>query len=323
MKKRLNEDTLLRKIEEASRGLHGGGVRLGIGDDAAIWKPTRGYEAVLTCDWSLEGSHFLLEKHPADAIGWKSLARATSDIAAMGATARCYLLSLALPTELTGRWLTNFLNGLGRASRKFGCVAAGGDTTRRKETFISITVVGEVRPGRAILRAGAKAGDALFVSGTLGEADLGLRELVAGRGMGRVTNAALRKHMYPEPRLELGRWLAEKKLATAMMDVSDGLSTDLRRLCAASGVGARVEAEALPRVELRDRADAVKLALHGGDDYELLFCVRKKDVGRVPGAVGGVRLTRVGEMVAGGWIVVVEDGRERALDAGGWDPFRE
>ena len=114
MKKRLNEDTLLRKIEEASRGSKGGGVRLGIGDDAAIWKPRRGYEAVLTCDWSLEGSHFLLEKHPADAIGWKSLARATSDIAAMGATARCYLLSLALPTELTGKWLTGIFEGIGK-----------------------------------------------------------------------------------------------------------------------------------------------------------------------------------------------------------------
>lgn len=320
----MNEDMVLRKIEDATRKSRGGGVHLGIGDDTAIWRPTKGFETILTCDWSLEGSHFLLEKHPPEAIGWKALARATSDIAAMGGIARCFLLSLALPTELTGKWLTKFLAGTGRAAKKFGCVLAGGDTTRRKDVLINVSVVGEVRPGRALLRSGAKAGDALFVSGTLGQADVGLRELLAGKGLARATNRNLSKHMYPEPRLDLGRWLAERRLATAMMDLSDGLSTDLPRLCAASGVGARIQAEALPRVELRDRDDAMQLALHGGDDYELMFSVAARNVGRVPSEYRGVALTRIGEIVAGRKIRLAgEDGEEAELVAGGWDPFRE
>lgn len=319
----MNEDSVLRKMEDAARRSRGGGVHLGVGDDTAIWRPTKGYETILTCDWSLEGSHFLLDKHPAAAIGWKALARATSDIAAMGGIARCFLLSLALPAELTGQWLTEFLAGTSRAAKKFGCVLAGGDTTRRKDVLLNITVVGEVRPGRAVLRSGARVGDAIFVSGRLGEADLGLRQLLNADGLARATNKDLRKHIYPEPRLELGRWLAEKRLATAMMDLSDGLSTDLPRLCAASGVGARIEAEELPRVELQDRDDALRLALHGGDDYELLFCVGAKNVKKVPQALRGLALTRIGEIAAGRKIRLAVEGGEEELVAGGWDPFRE
>src|ERR1700740_3044773 len=120
----MNEDELLKKIAKVSRrpGARGaGGLRLGIGDDAAIWVPTPGFEMILTSDWSLEGSHFLLDRHPADAIGGKAMGRATSDVAAMGAIPRCFLLNLALPPKLTGRWLTGFLSGLKRASAKFGC----------------------------------------------------------------------------------------------------------------------------------------------------------------------------------------------------------
>jgi thiamine-monophosphate kinase len=321
----MNEDMVLRKIEGATRQSRGGGVHLGIGDDTAIWRPAKGYETILTCDWSLEGSHFLLDKHPADAIGWKALARATSDIAAMGGIARCFLLSLALPAELTGKWLTKFLAGTNRAAKKFGCVLTGGDTTRRKDVLINVTVVGEVRPGRAVLRSGAQAGDALFVSGTLGQADVGLRELLAGNGLARAVNRNLRKHMYPEPRLDLGRWLAERQLATAMMDLSDGLSTDLPRLCAASGVGARIETSKLPRVVLRDREDALQLALHGGDDYELMFSVAAQNVGRLPTEYRGVALTRIGEVLAARRKIRLagENGTETELVAGGWDPFRE
>jgi thiamine-monophosphate kinase len=320
----MNEDAVLRKVEDAARRSRGGGVHLGIGDDAAIWRPCTGYETILTCDWSLEGSHFLLDKHPANAIGWKALARATSDIAAMGGAARCFLLSLALPTERTGKWLSEFLAGTIRAAKKFNCVLAGGDTTRRKEVLINITVVGEVLPGRAILRSGAKAGDGLFVSGVLGQADVGLRELLAGKGLARATNKNLRKHMYPEPRLELGHWLAEKRLASAMIDLSDGLSSDLPRLCAASGVGARVEETALPRVDLDDAADSLQLALHGGDDYELLFTVAPRNARKVPKEFRGSPLTRIGSIVPGRKIRLVEHGgREQDLLAGGWDPFRD
>lgn len=320
----MNEDAVLRKIEDVARRSRGGGVHLGIGDDTAIWRPGRGYETILTCDWSLQGSHFLLDKHPADAIGWKALARAVSDIAAMGGVPRCFLLSLALPTELTGRWLSQFLAGTIRAAKEFGCVLAGGDTTQRKEVLINISLVGEVRPGRAVLRSGAEVGDALFVSGVLGQADVGLRELLATAGLARPRNENLRKHMYPEPRQALGRWLVERHLATAMMDLSDGLSTDLRRLCAASQAGARVEAAALPRVKLDDAADALQLALHGGDDYELLFTVAQRNARKMPKAFRGLPLSRIGTIVRGTKIRLVQpDDSESDLVGGGWDPFRE
>jgi thiamine-monophosphate kinase len=322
----MNEEQLLKKIEKVSRRAgagRAGGLRLGIGDDTAIWAPTPGFEMILTSDWSLEGSHFLLDKHPADAVGWKAMGRATSDIAAMGGIPRCFLLNLALPPRLTGPWLTGFLSGLKRASTKFGCTLAGGDTTRRDQVLINITVVGEVRTGQAVLRSGARVGDALFVSGTLGEADLGLRQLRKTRGLARPKTAALRKHMYPEPRLELGRWLADHRLATAMMDISDGLSTDLARLCAASGKGATVEAAALPRIS-PDGVDALRLALHGGDDYELLFAVRAKDAHKVPNSYRGLRLARIGTIEKGRDVEVRwADGRVEALRPGGWDPFRK
>jgi thiamine-monophosphate kinase len=299
----------------------GFGFALGMGDDAALVKVGSGRELILTCDWFLEGTHFLRDKHPADSVGWKCLARAVSDVAAMGGVPRCFLLSLALPKDLTGRWLGEFLGGLKRAASAFGCALVGGDTTARREVLINVTVVGEVRTGRALRRSGARVGDIIYVSGRLGEAELGLRLL---RGEKRVSlrDGRLRKHLYPEPRLALGRWLSEKRVASAMMDLSDGLSSDLRRLCAASGVGAVVDVRRLPVVRGRE-VGRVELALHGGDDYELLFTVAKKRARLVPRSVGGVALTAIGEITRGSEVMVVdESGRERLLEARGWDPFR-
>src|ERR1700736_3743351 len=199
---------------------------LGIGDDAALFAAKPGHQTILTCDWFLEGSHFLRDKHPADAVGWKCLARAVSDIAAMGGEPRCFLLSLALPSSHTGRWLNEFLRGLRRAARKFKCPLVGGDTTRRREILTNVTVVGEVRAGCAVLRSGARPGDVVFVSGRLGKAELGLR-LLRDRGRSDKKDPSLRKHRYPEPRLALGRYLSNRRIATAMMDLSDGLSSDL------------------------------------------------------------------------------------------------
>lgn len=319
----MKEDELVKKIERAFPKVGKGTLGLGVGDDAALFTPSRGFEVVLTCDWFLEGSHFLRDEHPPDSVGWKCLARAASDIAAMGGVPRCFLLSLALPRRVTGKWLTGFLGGLRRASKELGCTLAGGDTTRRDEILVSVTVVGEVRKGRVIRRVGARPGDQLFVTGTLGEAELGLLMLQQGKGLVRAKNAALRKHLYPVPRFAVGQWLAEKKLASAMMDLSDGLSTDLERLCAASGVGARIGAEGLPVSSLVERGESLKLALHGGDDYELLFAVRPRDAGTVPGKYRGVALTWIGEMTTGGKILVEEEGKLRKLVSGGWDPFRD
>ena len=317
------ENALIHRIAAApGKRRRDGWVTLGIGDDAALWVPRPGREVALTCDWFLEGTHFLRGKHPPDAVGWKSLARAVSDIAAMGGTPRCFLMSLAMPAELTEKWLDHFLRGLRRAAKELRCEAVGGDTTRRQEVLINMTVIGEVLRGKAIRRSGASAGDAIYVSGTLGEAELGLRMLRKERGPVEATNAALLKHLYPRPRLELGQWLAKEGLATAMMDLSDGLSTDLPRLCAAGGVGAKIEGDSLPVSKLAARGEATKLALHGGDDYELLFTVKQRNERRLPRKFKGLRLTRIGEITDGRRIFFVEGGKSMTVRSGVWDPFR-
>ena len=354
---RQTENSLLAKIERAfrsptagkpSRALAGaaGRLLLGVGDDAALFQSTPGCETILTCDWFLEGTHFLRGKHPPDAVGWKCLARAVSDVAAMGGTPRCFLLSLALPENATGAWLAEFLRGLRRAARRFDCVLAGGDTTKRAQILINVTVVGEVPRGRALRRDGARPGDPLYVSGRLGAAERGLhllrktgstRKHASNRRIINEYDAALHKHLYPEPRLALGQWLVAKRLATAAMDLSDGVSSDLPRLCEASGVGARIDARRLPAINLvsvppgvRDRAtripneEALPLALHGGDDYELLFTVPKNRAKQIPTVFEGLPLTSIGEITASRNILLVgENPRPTVLEPGGWDPFRK
>ena len=269
------------------------------------------------------------DKHPPDSVGWKCLARALSDVAAMGGIPRCFLLSLALPTTHTGRWLNLFLGGLRRASRKFRCFLAGGDTTRRNDILINVTAVGEVQAGRAILRSGARPGDILYVSGRLGEAELGLQTIRRSKGMTRTKNALARKHLYPVPRLALGQWLAQKGFSNAMLDLSDGLSTDLTRLCAASAVGALLDGSKIPRAKvpnftIRQGYDRLQLALHGGDDYELLFTVSPRKTKFLPETFQGVSLTAIGRIVHGRKMLLLEqNGQTKRLMPGGWDPFRK
>src|SRR5882672_2532059 len=319
---------ILKRMADSTKNLSGLAAHLGIGDDAALFRPKRGHEVILTCDWFLEGTHFRRDKHPPDAVGWKSLARALSDVAAMGGVPRCFLLSLAMPESHTGRWLDAFLGGLRRASRKFDCTLVGGDTTWQRKILINVTVVGETRNARAVLRSGARAGDIIYVTGRLGEAELGLRILMRSKTQPRSSNPLLIKHLYPEPRLAVGQWLAQERLATSMMDLSDGLSTDLARLCAASGVGARVDSALLPVVRpskaCRGPAfDPLQLALHGGDDYELLFTVRPGKVNILPKTLHGVPLTAIGRVTEQRELVLLKQkGRERQLHPGGWDPFR-
>lgn len=326
------ESDLLQRIAKvggaSKKNLKNSGIRLGIGDDAALWTSRKGYETVLTTDWLLEGTHFLRKAHPPDSVGWKSLARAASDIAAMGGEPRCCLISLALPGDCTGRWLDQFLKGVARASCQLNCPLVGGDTTRQKRILINVCVIGEVNEGKAVLRSGAKSGDIIFVSGMLGEAELGLTTL---RKKKRVTEAdrnLLQKHLYPVPRIALGSWLAANSLATALMDLSDGLSSDLARLCKASGVGARILQERLPtagsaftdRFHVKKRMQA---ALHGGDDYELLFCVKRSKVWKIPRSFGGIKLTEIGEVTADRGIFLADSrGKQMNLKASGWDPFR-
>jgi thiamine-monophosphate kinase len=306
-------------------------ITLGPGDDAAVLRPSGKTELVLTCDASLEGVHFRRDVHPPESIGYKSLARATSDIAAMGAAPRFFLLTIGLPKSIRDTWLDRFLLGMRRAARDLKLQIIGGDTTAGSEVVISITVVGEIAPGFAITRSGARPGDLIYVSGTLGRAQLGLRLALAGHARDFRLRATLAAHLYPKIRVGLGSWIARHRIASAMMDLSDGLSTDLTRLCRASKTGARIYASRIPRPQIPSavlqklrgpKPDALELALNGGEDYELLFAVRKNKVGSLKNSPDFSALTRIGEITAGKSLrLVTADGREKTLKPGGWDPF--
>ena len=335
-----SESRLIERVVRKLPSQIAGGLRIGIGDDAAVLRPRAGADWVLTTDAFLENVHFLLRVHPPEAVGYKALARATSDLAAMGARPRFFLLSLALPPSCTGKWFDRFLDGMARAARSFGLVLAGGDTTRNPLAAINLTVIGEVVPGQAVLRSGARPGDSICVSGTLGEAELGLRLLERGGHKfpagskwsphpRKNLKSLLQKHLYPEPRLALGEWLAKNGTATAMIDTSDGFSTDLAHLCEASGVGARVWAARIPKVTMPNdlrklNLDLLRLALDGGEDYELLFSVPRRLARRLPRAVRGVPVTIIGEITRGRRVLLIDDaGREKTLRPQGWDPFRK
>jgi thiamine-monophosphate kinase len=335
------EDQLIERVRRAIPSRKGGGLRLGIGDDAAVIAPREGSEWALSCDAFLEGVHFLAERHPPDSVGFKALSRATSDLAAMGAQPRFFLLTLALPAARKGKWFEDFLGGMGRAARKLGMTIAGGDLTSNSKVSISVTVVGEVARGLAVKRVGARPGDILFVSGRLGGAKLGLELIKSGALTTAVSKQKtyrklLQPHLYPQIRVGLGAWLAGRQVASAMIDISDGLSTDLARLCAASGVGARVWAARIPCVAAstgetgravsnllaKSKSDPLEMALHGGDDYELLFAVARRDVGRLRRAPGFSEIAPIGEIERGRQITLVDkDGRSKRLRPGGWDPF--
>ncbi len=302
-------------------------LRLGIGDDAALIAPSRGMDFVVTCDAFIENVHFLLDVHPPDSVGYKALARATSDIAAMGATARFFLLTLALPAQRTGKWLDGFIAGMARAAREYRLVLAGGDVSSHSSVAISITVIGEVAPGAALTRSGARPGDLIYVSGTLGAAQLGLQLVRRQLHRQKKWKPLLRQHCYPAIRIALGNFLAARRLASAAIDLSDGLSTDLARLCAASRVGATIFRERIPKVaipaQLRTRGfDPLAFALHGGDDFELLFTVPRRMAKKIPAGHHGARLTHIGEITRVRKILLVGDsGRATPLPARGWDHF--
>jgi thiamine-monophosphate kinase len=305
----------------------GTGLPTGIGDDAAVLRPAVGMELVVTTDAFLENVHFLRKVHPPKAVGYKALARATSDTAAMGARARYFFLTVGLPDACTGAWLDGFLDGMARAARRFDLILAGGDTTKYPLVVANLTVMGEVDRGKAILRSGARPGDLLCVSGRLGEAELGLRLIQRKLHKRQRWIRLLNKHFYPEPRLALGEWLAAHRCATSMIDTSDGLSTDLEHLCKASRVGAMVWAPKIPTVRIRQELqrlglDSLDLALHGGEDYELLFTVPKKLAARLPRMVENVPITIIGEITSRKGITLVNSkGLGKSLQPGGWDPF--
>jgi thiamine-monophosphate kinase len=259
------ELALIRQIRDRVAG-QPGLVRLGIGDDCALLRVRAGEEIAVTTDLSLDGRHFRLDWHPADSVGHRTLARGLSDLAAMGARPVGAFLSLGLPRELaktgsgTGReaWLQGFFDGLLALAAEHGAVLAGGDLAESPVAVADVVLVGAIPRGRALLRSGARAGDLLYVTGALGGAAAGLARLATwaatakpgarGRRHGITADfaAELAAHLYPQPRIQQGLWLQRRGVATAAIDVSDGLSTDLAHLCDESGVAAEVDADLLP-----------------------------------------------------------------------------
>ncbi len=310
----LCEKLLIQRVRRAAaaRGEHHG---RGIGDDCAVLAIPRRDEALVTTDFSLEGVHFRRDWHPPDSVGHRCLARGLSDIAAMGGVPRAAFLSLALPPDLPQDWVDRFVAGLLKLATRFSVRLAGGDTAQSPDGVLAdIVVLGSVPAGQAVLRSGARPGDSIYVTGTLGFAIAALNQLRDGR---KLRPRSHPKHFYPEPRLAVGQFLREKKLASAMIDISDGLSTDLSHICEESKTSAVIYADSLPAVSGKD---GLTFALHGGDEYELLFTARPNH--RIPKQIAGVAITRIGEITRGKQMkVVYANGKAEILKPAGWEHF--
>ncbi len=315
-----------------------GTLRLGIGDDCAILAPPRGHEIVVTTDMSLEGRHFRRDWHPPEAVGHRALARGLSDLAAMGARPLAAFLSLAIPravaTEAT--WVEGFLDGLLALAAATKTPLAGGDTAEAacSDITIDIVLLGATPTGRALRRAGAQPGDRLFVTGALGGSAAELATLATNpkRDSSKSTKSENHggdhPHLFPQPRLAAGQSILRRRLATACIDLSDGLSTDLAHLCTASNVAAEIEVAKLPLHPLtrsQSPEAALHSALHGGEDYELLFTAPPS--ASIPRAIAGVPLTCIGEIRRAGrnrplMALITPEGTRTPLEPGGWEHLK-
>jgi len=344
----MGERSLIAAIRDrAARKI--GALRVGIGDDCAVLRPPAGEEIVITTDFSLEQVHFRRDWHTPEVVGHRCLARGLSDLAAMGARPLAAFLSLAVPSELAipgqGKsWVTRFYDGLLALADRYKLPLAGGDTAQSPEfdqggrrhpalVVADIALVGGVKRGHALLRSGARAGDVIYVTGELGGAAADL--LALGRNPKRfsalTTAEKKHPHLYPEPRIEVGLKLASARKANAAIDLSDGLSTDLLHLCEESGLAAKLDAAAIPIHPFALQAEqdgwvpsALGLALHGGEDYELLFTAPKWSP--IPRKIAGVNIRPIGQMQPRRprqprVILRQRDGRSTPLEPGGWEHF--
>lgn len=281
--------------------LRGRGVEVGPGDDAAVLRPPRGEDLVVTVDSLVEGVHFGAGFAPAD-IGWKALAVNLSDLAAMGARPLHALVALALPPATSVAKVRGIARGLAACARAHRVAVVGGNVSRAGELSVTVTAIGAVAEGRAVLRSGARPGDLVAVTGTVGDAALGLAP--------RAARALVRRQRRPTPRTAAGMALAG--LVRAAIDVSDGLAQDLGHVCAASGVGARIGVADLPlspayRRAARDLPDPWAPALAGGEDYELVVALPpgSRVAARTAAARAGTTLTVIGRFVRGAGVRVV------------------
>jgi thiamine-monophosphate kinase len=311
----------------------------GIGDDAAVVRNTEGRETVITADLLVEDVDFRRTTTPPYLLGHKALAVSLSDIAAMGARPLWSLVSIGVPDEI---WQTDFVeriyDGLLDLARRYGVQLIGGDTSRTTTNIVIDSIVsGECAAGMSVKRSGAGAGDLIFVTGSLGAAAAGLRLIERGAHLAEQNlgddetqklDHVLLRQLRPEPRVGWGMVLGEERLATSMIDLSDGLSSDLNHLCEASGVGALIDSSSLPVDERlqelcgRRALDPLQLALHGGEDFELLFTVKRENVSRLPRKVDGVEITRIGTIKsASDGVKISEGSRTWELKPGGWIHF--
>jgi thiamine-monophosphate kinase len=312
---------------------------IGIGDDAAVFRSTAGKETVITADLLVEDIDFRRTTTPPYLLGHKSLAVSLSDIAAMGARPLWSMMSIGVPEDV---WQTDFVerlyDGVLDLANRYGVQLIGGDTSRTTENIVIDSIVaGEATAGMSVLRSGASVGDQIFVTGSLGAAAAGLRLIERGAHLAEQNLAdedsqkldhILLRQLRPEPRVGWGIVLGEERLATSMIDLSDGLSSDLNRVCTASGVGALIDSSLLPIdervIELcgRRALDPLQLALHGGEDFELLFTVKPVNATRLPRRVDGVGIKCIGTIQSASEGVRISEGpRTWGLKPGGWKHF--
>jgi thiamine-monophosphate kinase len=343
----MNEFDFIRKIRtQVEQGGPAPGLVHGIGDDAAVIQPAPGKHTLISSDLLIEDVDFRLETTQPELLGQKALAVSLSDIAAMGGRPRWAVLSLGIPGAV---WASNFLDhfyaGFFRLAERYGVKLVGGDVSRTGDkVVIDSMLLGECDAGRAVLRSGARPGDQIFVTGFLGDAAAGLRLIERGARLHGAPHATaplnqanerhpidhlLLRQLRPEPRVGWGLLLGEQQLASAMIDISDGLSSDLNHLCTESKVGALIDAARIPIDPLvtelcgRRALDPLLLSLHGGEDFELLFTVSPDNLGRLPKRVDGISLTRIGVIKAVAEGVHISEGtRTWQLEPGGWEHFK-
>jgi thiamine-monophosphate kinase len=315
----LSERALISRIRSKARPNRS--LICGIGDDCSVQRVARGFDVLVTTDFCIEGIHFRREWHSPEVVGRRCLTRGLSDIAAMGGEPATAFLSLAIPRSLPQKWVDRFVKGLLATAGKFKTALAGGDIAESPAgIYADIVVTGYVPRGRAVLRSGARPGDKIYVTGALGGSVAALEGFFAGR---TPKPQDFPRHFAPTARVAVGRSLREKRMATSMIDLSDGLSTDLAHICEESGVGAEISAADIPRARVGRRASPVSLeqALHGGEDYELLFTARSGK--RIPAEIAGVAVTRIGHITRQKRIVLVnENGARVRLQPQGWEHFR-
>jgi thiamine-monophosphate kinase len=314
----ITEPELLEAIRKVLSGT-GPEVRVGVGDDAAVVAPGSG-ELVLTTDVMVEGTHFRRGLTTARDLGAKAMNVSLSDIAAMAASPRYALCALTLSDRVDAAWVMELFGGMREVCDEHALWLVGGNLTRGSDVTIAVTAMGEVAPGRALLRSGARPGDEIVVTGSLGGAAAG-RRLVEGtehRRFAAAEREAVHRFMRPTARIGEAAILARNG-ASSMIDVSDGLTLDLSRLCEAGGVGARIDAERVPI----HPAATLEDALGGGEDYEVLATIAGGSAAPAEARrTFGVDLSSIGVITGTRELVIVDpDGNERPLDPTGWDPF--